>query len=192
MKVINRIYIHDDTNDGHTGKVEPLGNHLGSDQHIDLAGLKVGQDAFMRTNLPCGIAIKPRDSGIREFGRHLGLAFQITDDLLDYLGVTQETGKEVGNDFKEGKVTLPLIIALTRAEERDRERLLALIKDVEPTAETFKEAVGLIEKYDGFNYTRKRAEEHIEQALQYLHQFPKNETRELLEGISRYVLVRRH
>jgi len=129
---------------------------------------------------------------MREFGRHLGLAFQITDDLLDYLGVTQETGKEVGNDFKEGKVTLPLIIALTRAEERDRERLLALIKDVEPTAETFKEAVGLIEKYDGFNYTRKRAEEHIEQALQYLHQFPKNETRELLEGISRYVLVRRH
>ncbi len=129
---------------------------------------------------------------MREFGRHLGLAFQITDDLLDYLGVTQETGKEVGNDFKEGKVTLPLIVALTRANPEDRARLLALIKDVEPTPETFKEAVGLIEKYDGFGYTRKRAEEHIAKALEHLARFPEGETRSLLEGISQYVLIRRH
>ncbi len=129
---------------------------------------------------------------MREFGRHLGLAFQITDDLLDYLGVTQETGKEVGNDFKEGKVTLPLIVALERANEEDRARLLALIKDVEPTPETFKEAVGLIEKYDGFGYTRKRAEEHIAKALEHLARFPESETRSILEGISQYVLIRRH
>ncbi len=129
---------------------------------------------------------------MREFGRHLGLAFQITDDLLDYLGVTQETGKEVGNDFKEGKVTLPLIVALSKADETDRNRLLALIKDIEPTPETFQEAVNLIEKYDGFTYTRRRAEEHINQALSFLQGLPRNETRDLLEGIAHYVLIRRH
>ncbi len=129
---------------------------------------------------------------MREFGRHLGLAFQITDDLLDYLGVAQETGKEVGNDFKEGKVTLPLIVALSKANETDRDRLLALIKDIEPTPETFQEAVSLIEKYDGFTYTRRRAEEQINQALSYLRGLPQNETRDLLEGIAHYVLIRRH
>ncbi len=129
---------------------------------------------------------------MREFGRHLGLAFQITDDLLDYLGITQETGKEVGNDFKEGKVTLPLIVALSKADETDRNRLLALIKDIEPTPETFQEAVNLIEKYDGFTYTRQRAEEHINQALSFLQGLPRNETRDLLEGIAHYVLIRRH
>jgi len=129
---------------------------------------------------------------MREFGRHLGLAFQITDDLLDYLGVAQETGKEVGNDFKEGKVTLPLIVALSKANKTDRDRLLALIKDIEPTPETFQEAVSLIEKYDGFTYTRRRAEEQINQALSYLRGLPQNETRDLLEGIAHYVLIRRH
>ncbi len=129
---------------------------------------------------------------MREFGRHLGLAFQITDDLLDYLGVTHETGKEVGNDFKEGKVTLPLIIALSRAERRDHRRLLALIREIEPCKETFQEVIKLIKKYEGFDYTRKRAEQHIDNALMYLESFPDNEARRLLEGISRYVLVRRH
>ncbi len=129
---------------------------------------------------------------MREFGRHLGLAFQITDDLLDYLGVTQETGKEVGNDFKEGKVTLPLIVALERATPADRTRILSLIRDEEPTPQTFQEAVKLIDRYQGFEYTRRRAEQHIAKALEYLSDFPESQTRTLLEGISRYVLVRRH
>ncbi len=129
---------------------------------------------------------------LREYGTYLGYAFQITDDLLDYLGVSGETGKDVGNDFKEGKVTLPLIVALERAEEKDRKRLLALIKDEEPTPAHFEEAKGLIEKYDGFVHTRQRAEEFVEKALAHLAKFPSSETRSLLEGITRYVLTRRH
>jgi len=129
---------------------------------------------------------------LREYGTLLGYAFQITDDLLDYLGVSGETGKDVGNDFKEGKVTLPLIVALERAEERDRQRLLALIKDEEPSAAHFEEARGLIERYGGFTHTRRRAEEFVEQALSHLAKFPPSETRSLLEGLARYVLTRRH
>ncbi len=129
---------------------------------------------------------------LRDFGTYLGYAFQITDDLLDYLGVSGETGKDVGNDFKEGKVTLPLIVALERADGDDRKRLLSLIKESEPTPEGFNEVCRLIEKYDGFNHTRRRAEEFVEKALSCLGRFPSSEPRNLLEGITRYVLTRRH
>ena len=129
---------------------------------------------------------------LREYGKLLGYAFQITDDLLDYLGVSEETGKEIGNDFKEGKVTLPFILALEEATPSDRKRLLRLIKMDSPTREDFEETKALIEKYEGFSRTKKRAEEFVEGALRELARFPASETRHLLEGITRYVLSRRH
>ena len=128
---------------------------------------------------------------LREFGRHLGLAFQITDDLLDYLGTSEETGKDLGTDFKEGKVTLPLLYALNRASEPDRTRLLSLLRDPEPSRETFREAVEIIERYGGFEYTRKRAESEVNKALSHLFLFDQNSTRDLLENLTRYILRRR-
>ena len=128
---------------------------------------------------------------LREFGRHLGLAFQITDDLLDYLGTSEETGKDLGTDFKEGKVTLPLLYALNRASEPDRTRLLSLLRDPEPSRETFREAVKIIERYGGFEYTRKRAESEVNKALSHLFVFDQNSTRDLLENLTRYILRRR-
>ncbi len=125
------------------------------------------------------------------FGKHLGLAFQITDDLLDYLGASAETGKDIGTDFKEGKVTLPLLYALRQANDPDRMRLLSLIRDLEPTPETFREAKRIIENYGGFDYARKRAEEEVAKALDNLSPFPANPTRKLLEDLTRFILVRK-
>ncbi|QJA05489.1 polyprenyl synthetase family protein [Thermosulfurimonas marina] len=125
------------------------------------------------------------------FGRHLGLAFQITDDLLDYLGVSAETGKDLGTDFKEGKVTLPLIYALEVAGDGDRSRLLALLRDPESTPESFHEAREIIARLGGFEKTRRRAEREVEAALSALSRFPENPTRRLLEDLTRYILVRR-
>ncbi|HIE33301.1 MAG TPA: polyprenyl synthetase family protein [Thermodesulfobacteriaceae bacterium] len=137
-----------------------------------------------------GISDKEREA-LREFGRHLGLAFQITDDLLDYLGVSEETGKDIGTDFKEGKVTLPLLYTLNQASESDRTRLLSLLRDTEPSRETFREAVEIINRYRGFEYTRQRAEVEVERALSHLFVFSQNPTRDLLENLARYILVRR-
>ncbi len=125
------------------------------------------------------------------FGRHLGLAFQITDDLLDYLGVSTETGKDIGTDFKEGKVTLPLLYALQNSNDGDRQRLLSLLRDPEPTPQGFEEAFKIIEKNQGFERTRQRAQREIEEALEHLYRFPAHPVRDLLEGLTRYVLIRR-
>ncbi len=128
---------------------------------------------------------------LRDFGRHLGMAFQITDDLLDYLGVSKETGKDIGTDFKEGKVTLPVIYALTYASDPDRSRLISLLRDIDPSPEAFEEARRIIDAWGGFEYARKKAESEVKKALKCLEGFPPNRARSVLEEIANYILVRR-
>jgi octaprenyl-diphosphate synthase len=93
----------------------------------------------------------------RGFGDRIGVAFQIVDDLLDYLGDAEITGKPVGSDLAEGKVTLPLIAALRQASETDRRRLKRLALRKRWTPGQWNQLRALIEKAGGFDYARKRA-----------------------------------
>ena len=93
----------------------------------------------------------------REFGEVLGVAFQIVDDLFDYLGDPDVTGKPVGGDLAEGKITLPLIAALRDASEADRRRLKRLALRKRWTPGQWAQLRTLIEKCGGFAYARERA-----------------------------------
>jgi len=131
---------------------------------------------------------------LRNYGLRLGCAFQIIDDLLDYQGDAAQTGKAVGNDFAEGKMTLPLIIAMSRATEADRQRLLDMLASSEERKGGFAEAVDLITRYDGFTLARRQAEEMIAEALAQLRIFSREEVRQermVLEALAAYVLHRR-
>lgn len=131
---------------------------------------------------------------LRAYGLHLGCAFQIIDDLLDYEGEAAITGKAVGNDFVEGKMTLPLIIAMGRADRLDRQRLQKMLASVEERKRSFAEAVDLITRYDGFTLARRQAEEMIAEALARLSVFgqkPPQPERLVLEALAAYVLHRR-
>ena len=130
---------------------------------------------------------------LRNYGLHLGCAFQIIDDLLDYLGDEASTGKSVGNDFQEGKMTLPLIVAMTRAEDQDRERLLFMLASAEERKGGFAEACALIARYDGFVLARQKAAEMIASALAQLHSFDQAAVEQemaVLEMLAHYVLSR--
>jgi len=113
----------------------------------------------------------PKMNALRQYGINLGCAFQIVDDLLDYLGDEAKTGKKVGNDLAEGKMTLPLIFAMQRASANDRQLLLTLLQDKKARSQGVSEVKALIQRYDGFIDSRKKAEEIIGQALQSLHVF---------------------
>ena len=91
----------------------------------------------------------------REYGRHLGLAFQLMDDWLDYEGTAQELGKNTGDDLAEGKVTLPIILALKAAGASDRRILEQAI--TQPGSVAFEDVRCIAERYGGIESTRHRA-----------------------------------
>jgi len=130
---------------------------------------------------------------LETYGNNMGCAFQIIDDILDYRGKSAKTGKAVGNDLLEGKMTLPLILALKEAVEPDRSRLLTVLADVEKRKESVDEVCTLIEKYHGFGLARMRAEESVTaacSALQIFNNNPSSLDHELLDGLAHYVLTR--
>jgi octaprenyl-diphosphate synthase len=131
---------------------------------------------------------------LRRYGNNLGCAFQIVDDLLDYLGDQSNTGKPVGNDLTEGKMTLPIILALNRAAGKDRQQLLEILQSPpELRRKSLTEVSGFITTYNGFTDTRMKAEEMLQDALFQLKIFShpdKNKDRMILEGLAQYVLTR--
>jgi len=139
-------------------------------------------------------ADKKQREALREYGTSLGSAFQIVDDLLDYLGDTRKTGKVVGNDFIEGKMTLPLIQALRKANQPDREFLLDLLTGKEKERKLHIDSVrSLIEKYHGFQFAAQKAEHLTHSAITNLDCFlsaPDQDIKSLLVGLAKYVLTR--
>ncbi|MEN8141482.1 MAG: polyprenyl synthetase family protein [Thermodesulfobacteriota bacterium] len=128
---------------------------------------------------------------LRTYGDGLGLAFQMVDDLLDYQGDPERTGKEVGNDFQEGKMTLPLLHALDNSPAEQRQFLLELLAaGAGERQEKFARAREIISEAGGFSYTREGAEALIDAALEALAIFPECQAKETLSNLGHYVLSR--
>lgn len=126
---------------------------------------------------------------LANFGYNLGMAFQVVDDLLDY--VSAETGKDLGKDFSEGKVTLPVIFALNLAPAQEKKELLSLLKSKDIEAKDFKRAYEIIEKNRGFELTFQKARSFIDTAKDYLQFLPPSPYKEALLYISDYLLTRK-
>lgn len=128
---------------------------------------------------------------VRIYGHNLGLAFQIIDDLLDYGGDAAKTGKTVGNDFAEGKMTLPLILALDSAPAQERNRLLSLLcSSPEDRQEHFNEAQALIARHEGFERARQQADGLIAEGVAKLDNFASCKAKSILIALAHYVLSR--
>ena len=120
------------------------------------------------------------------YGRHLGTAFQLVDDLLDYEGSTNELGKNVGDDLREGKPTLPLLIAMERAAEVDRATIRHAIEQGE--VGRLAEIVTIVRQTGALEATRDAARSEAEKARLNLALLPETNYREaLLEFCARSV-----
>lgn len=127
------------------------------------------------------------------YGLRLGCGFQIIDDLLDYCGNAEKTGKRIGNDLAEKKMTLPLILAMQRADADGRKRLTEILEDPEHRPEHFAEVYELIERYDGFSDSKKKAEEMISEAMTAIDRLGNHtnlQSMTTLKALAHYVLTR--
>ncbi|MFH0726233.1 MAG: polyprenyl synthetase family protein [Pseudomonadota bacterium] len=136
-------------------------------------------------------ATEGETAALKSYGYHLGIAFQMADDLLDYTADTETLGKAVGADLREGKLTLPVIFALAAADRKDRDRMAELLGNKNVGVDDFKAFVGMLIAYGGISHARNQAETHVASAKAALSRFPSSNNRELLENIADYALVRR-
>ena len=133
-----------------------------------------------------------RQERYRRFGETVGVAFQIVDDLFDYLGDAGVTGKPVGHDLAEGKVTLPLIAAMRLAGGADRRRLRQLAGRKRWTAAQWGELRAAIERAGGFAYARQRAAALADDARALLAGEPAGAARAALDAAVEYAVNRDH
>lgn len=125
-----------------------------------------------------------------DYGDALGIAFQIVDDLLDYQGQSSATGKNVGDDFRERKLTLPVIKAVAKADREERafwERCIEKGKQVDGDLDT---ALGLLDKHNALGETKADALGWAEKAKKSLAGLPDHEIKGLLVDLADYVVER--
>lgn len=127
---------------------------------------------------------------LRDFGYHLGMAFQITDDLLDYTSPEAVTGKPNGQDLREHKVTLPLIAALPRMNARERARVEQLFEDPEPGTEMVSEVIEIVDGRGGSGDARDGARQAAARACEHLVGLPDGDCLAALRSAVDYVVDR--
>ncbi len=136
-------------------------------------------------------APEPQRAAMARFGYHLGMAFQIVDDLLDFTADEAVTGKPSGLDLREHKVTLPLIHALPRMAPTQRKAVEVLMENPEPTEAEIQDVVSAVEAAGGLEYARQRAQEFIMAAEADLEVIPPGVPRDTLRASLGYVVERR-
>jgi octaprenyl-diphosphate synthase len=165
-------------------------------QYEELIRSKTGSLIGAATEIGAGLNGGGKDLARREryrrFGERVGVAFQIVDDIFDYLSDPEVTGKPVGADLAEGKVTLPLIAALRNAGEADRRKLRELAARTRWTPGQWERLKGLIERAGGFEYARRRAEALADEARRTLEGEPAGVARKALDRAIDYAVHRDH
>lgn len=127
---------------------------------------------------------------LAEYGYHLGMAFQIIDDLLDYSETSEVTGKPSGQDLREHKVTLPLIAALPGMDREGRRRVEALFADPEPGETAVREVVDLVVRHGGLETARGEARMRADRARSRLEGLAEGACLEALHAAVDYVVER--
>lgn len=138
--------------------------------------------ALLATNNPTEIA------ALREYGMHVGLAYQLIDDALDYSQSADQTGKNVGQDISEGKSTLPLIYAMSKSQGADLKLLRSAIEN--GNTKHLKDIIDIIKSTEAIKYTGNTAKHQAEKAKQALSVIPASPYQQAMLDISDFIVNR--
>lgn len=127
---------------------------------------------------------------VRSYGYHLGVAFQLVDDVLDYQGDAEELGKNVGDDLAEGKPTLPLIYTINNGSTEEAELVKQAI--INSSLDKLQQIVDIVQRRGGLEYTQQCAQDHINKAKQAIALLPDTEFRSAMEDLADFAIKRTH
>ena len=141
-----------------------------------------------------GSILSNRESKIKEalefYGKNLGLTFQIADDTLDYNSELKFFGKKIGNDFYEGKVTLPIILLYQKSDQNEKSELKKIFEKNERNEEELKKVLMMIKNYNIISDCYKKAEFFINLASNSLSIFEESKEKEILKNLTSFSLER--
>ena len=171
----------------HKGEADLL-----EETYIDIINLKTASlfSASTKTGAYLSKSNEKEKKALESYGKNLGLAFQIADDALDYYAKEKLFGKEIGKDFFEGKVTLPLITIFQKGNDEEKNFLKEIMKKEIRTEEDFSEILALIYKYKAVEATFKKAEYFVNVSFDALAIFPDIEDKRILQNLTSFSLNR--
>ena len=171
----------------HKGEADLL-----EESYIKIINLKTAAlfSAATRVGACISSLSEKKKDALESYGKNLGLAFQIADDALDYFSKEKIFGKEIGKDFFEGKVTLPIIICFQKANIMERIFLTNTFKKFERNKEDFENVLKLIKKYKALDLTFRRAEYFVNVSYDALGIFENSEEKRILQNLTSFSLNR--
>ena len=171
----------------HKGEADLL-----EETYIDIINLKTASlfSAATKTGACLSGSNEKEKKALESYGRNLGLAFQIADDALDFYAKEKLFGKEIGKDFFEGKVTLPMIIIFQKGNKEEKNFLNEIMRKEKRTEQDFSNTLSLINKYKAVEATFKKAEYFVNVSYDALAIFPDNDDKKILQNLTSFSLNR--
>jgi octaprenyl-diphosphate synthase len=165
---------------------------LSVDDYFDIIGRKTAALFGATCRIPGYLVDLPESSSaaLFNYGYNLGVCFQLIDDLLDFTSSTEVLGKPALSDLKEGKITLPLILAGPRATTRERELIAGISSNKSFDGTDPSEILAIVNRYDTLDHTREIARDYASRARMALEPFPSSPAKEALDAALDFVLER--
>tara|TARA_A100001391_G_scaffold7621_2_gene4759 strand:- start:13424 stop:14446 length:1023 start_codon:yes stop_codon:yes gene_type:complete len=162
------------------------------DRYLGIIGAKTAALFAAASRIAAVVAEKDEavERALDDYGRNLGVAFQLIDDAIDYDSDAAEMGKDRGDDFREGKMTLPVILAYARGDAEERQFWEEAIAGFRDTDEDLAHAVELIRRHDCISATRERARHFAQKACDALAMFPDSNARRAMVEAAQFAVSR--
>lgn len=180
------------------GEVQQMmtANDLSTDEdtYLEVIGAKTAALFAAACQISAVVAERPEieENALAAFGRNLGLAFQIIDDVLDYNANQAALGKSIGDDFQEGKMSLPIILAHQRGNTEDRAFWQRTVGDLEQQPGDLEKAISLLKQTGALDDAAKRAQHYADRAIDCLSLFPASTARTALANVVEFCISRNH
>jgi len=162
------------------------------DHYLDIISAKTAAlfAAACRVSPVVAEASEEAEHALEAYGRNLGIAFQLSDDVIDYASDAATMGKGVGDDFRDGKMTLPVILAYARGSENDRDFWRAAIGGSQASDEHLARAIRLLRESGALDDTIERARQYARRAIDALAMFPGSKAKSALTEAAEFAVAR--